>query len=850
MTAREGGSALNDHTLHQDRARLLAPVWRAAILFGLLAALAAPYAAIAQQRRAGTPDNFSTAQKLIQQGKLAEAKTSLLAELKRHPSSVDGYSLLGIVESEQGDYTNALAAFQQAVRLAPNSAKTHINLGNFYLTQRKTGLAEKQFRAALRTDPDNRDGNYDLGLLLMARQQPAQAISYFERVRPRDAATELNLIRAYLGAKRTAEALRLAEQLSAENEDDVKLHFSLGVLLASAGQYKPAELELEKADALAPGTFAILYSLGQAYMLDGNYSKAELELSQALAQRPDSAETLYLMGETYWRASRPLDALNSLVRAHALAPKNTDVILLMAQVSIAEGYYEDAIPLLQKGLAIAPHDVDLLSTLGESYLKADKVDKAIGPFQQIVALRPSARAYAYLGLSHASLGRFDLARQDFKNGLKLDPRDAFCLFNLGLIAQQQGDDDDATSTYEKVLGIDPNFAHALLQLATLRMQAGRFPEAEVLLKRYIRVAHNAAPGYYKLAMVERALRKPDAEKSDLAIFQKLSSSAAPKTFAYEDLFDYLDNRSKLSATARAQQDLTDLQQQLERHPDQPEILYLLAQAYLRSGDIQNAQSTIARLDKLKADDYRTLTGVGVLLARYGLYNGAIEQFQAALQINPASDDVKFDLADAYFREGRYDDALNTLRQIPAAGQDDAYLALLADIYAHTGDTSRAETMYRAAIARSPDNDQSYLSLALVQLREGDVEGAKQTLLQGQARVPASGKILWGLGVVSIMNGKTLQAEKQLERSLDLLPEWPGSYSMLGVFYFQTGQIAKAKGVLERFSNSSARGVLNTGKIEKVLDEAPATTPVNVGPMPTQARENLLHLALALADRTL
>ena len=39
--------------------------------------------------------------------------------------------------------------------------------------------------------------------------------------------------------------------------------------------------------------------------------------------------------------------------------------------------------------------------------------------------------------------------------------------------------------------------------------------------------------------------------------------------------------------------------------------------------------------------------------------------------------------------------------------------------------------------------------------------------------------------------------------MDLLPEWPGSYSTLGVFYFQTGQIAKAKEVLDRFKNSNA-----------------------------------------------
>lgn len=211
--------------------------------------------------------------------------------------------------------------------------------------------------------------------------------------------------------------------------------------------------------------------------------------------------------------------------------------------------------------------------------------------------------------------------------------------------------------------------------------------------------------------------------------------------------------------------------------------------------------------------------------------------------------MKFDLANAYFRKGEYNDALNALRRIPTQARDDAYLELLADTYAHLGEVDRAEQMYHSAIARSPDNDQNYLSLALAQLRKNNAEGAKQTLLQGQVRIPASGKILWGLGIVSVMEGQTMQAEKQFERDLNLLPEWPASYSMLGVFYFQTGQIAKAKNVLERFSNSNARGALNVQRIEQVLDEAPATTP-DIGPMPIRTRENLLHLALALANKTL
>ncbi|MGB6692347.1 MAG: tetratricopeptide repeat protein [Terracidiphilus sp.] len=787
---------------------------------------------------------------MVQQGRLAEAETEVLNELQQHPSNANAYNLLGVIDSEKKDYASALTAFQKALQLAPNSAEIHSNLGNAYLTAKNFDLAEKQFRTVLRLEPGNPNGNFNLGVLLLAKGLPAEAIPYFLRVRPQTDATRINLVRAYLRAKRPAEATTLAAELSREYASDIQVHITLGLLLASEGQYKPAEIELEKADVLKPEDFDILYYMGQTYLRDGQLTEAELQLNSALRLKPDSPETLYLLAQTCNNQSRPLDALDLLARAHRLAPQNTDIVLLMAQIAISQRYFEDAIPLLETGLQIAPQRTDLRSELGESYFKSDKVDKAIEEFDKVVADEPSAHAYAYLGLSHIYLGRFDDARQDFQNGLKLEPHNNFCLFNLGYIAERQGNSAEAETIFEKVLIVDPGFPDALLELANLRIQARNYSEAAELLRRYIRVSKNPASGYYKLALVERSLHRTEAADRDLAQFQALSKSGPATSYLYDSLFEYLDKRSKLEAPAREQLDLAEVIDQNKKHPDQPEILYLLAAAYLKSGQMDEARSTIDQLDKATATDYRALTGTGVLLARYRLYSDAISHFQAALGIQPGTDDIEFDLADAYFRKGQYPQALDAARQVSTQGQkDDAYLSLLGDIYAHLGDSARAEEIFRAAILRNPDNDQDYLSLGLLGLRENNIAEAKQVLSKGQARIPASGKILWGLGLVSALEGNTAEASIQLERAVDLLPEWPGSYSTLGVFYFETGQVAKAKEVLERFKNSSAGG-LDVNRIEQVLSQAPQTSSSANEPLAMADRKRLLQFALTLADRTL
>ena len=655
-------------------------------------------------------------------------------------------------------------------------------------------------------------------------------------------------IRTYLESNRTAEALRLAAQLSAEKRDDVHLLLSLGVLLASQKQYKAAQLELEKADALQPGVFEILFNLGQASLRNGDNRKAELALSRALKLKPESPETQYLLAQVYTNESRPLDALDLLVRANKLAPENPDILFLMAQISISQKYYEDAIPLLEKGLQIAPNRSDLREALGESYFKAGKFEKSIEEFKHV---EPSVRAYAFLGLSHTHLGRFDEARQDFQNGLKLEPHNSFCLFHLGYIAELQGDSAGAETIFLKVLRSNPDYPDALLELANIRIETKRFSEAAGLLRKYVRVSSNPATGYYKLAMVEKSLREPEAAQRDLAHFQTLSKDAPIASHPYDHLFDYLDSRSRLAPDARVQQDLAALVEQIKLHPDQPEVLYALAEAYLKSGKTEEAKSTIAQLDKERPGDFRTLTGTGVLLARYGLYDAAIQHFQAALQAKPESDDVNFDLATAYFRKGLYTDALDAAMQVSEAGRkDDSYLALLGDIYVHQGDSARAKEIYHNAINRNPDNDQDYLSLALLEFRENNVAAAKQTLLKGQTRIPGSGKIIWGLGLASALEGDTTGAARQFERAVEMLPEWPGSYSTLGVFYYQTGQIAKAEEVLDRFKNSSARGGLDVNRIEEALAQAPATAPTNGEPLSNAKRMQLLQLALFLADKTL
>src|SRR5437667_911314 len=130
-----------------------------------------------------------------------------------------------------------------------------------------------------------------------------------------------------------------------------------------------------------------------------------------------------------------------------------------------------------------PQRVVLYAALDESYFMSGKAERAIEEFKTLLQLDPSPRSYTFMGLSYRHLGRFDEARKYFQEGLKTDPRNASCLFNMGYMEERQGNHARAEELFRRALRANPDFSEALLELANLRIANQRVEEAEDLLRR-------------------------------------------------------------------------------------------------------------------------------------------------------------------------------------------------------------------------------------------------------------------------------------------------------------------------------------------------------------------------------
>ena len=112
--------------------------------------------------------------------------------------------------ARQGCIQQALQAFRQAVRLKPEDAEAHSNLGMAYSQLGRLEAAEEAFRQVVRLRPASARAYFNLGRTQAQRGHTREAIEALSRsasLSPRNAEIRLHLGLVYLGAGDRASAL-------------------------------------------------------------------------------------------------------------------------------------------------------------------------------------------------------------------------------------------------------------------------------------------------------------------------------------------------------------------------------------------------------------------------------------------------------------------------------------------------------------------------------------------------------------------------------------------------------------------------------------------------------------------
>jgi tetratricopeptide (TPR) repeat protein len=133
-------------------------------------------------------------------------------------------------------------------------------------------------------------------------------------------------------------------------------------------------------------------------------------------------------------------------------PVNADTHFAAGQFAESQGQFAAAMHQYQEALKLDPKHLPSLYRTGVLLTNLKRFDEAIAAWQRyMTATNNSGSAYNNLAYCYEMQGRPKLAEETYKKGIELDPRDAGCRTNYGLMLARRGQIQEAIRIWTPAL---------------------------------------------------------------------------------------------------------------------------------------------------------------------------------------------------------------------------------------------------------------------------------------------------------------------------------------------------------------------------------------------------------------
>jgi predicted TPR repeat methyltransferase len=297
----------------------------------------------------------------------------------------------------------------------------------------------------------------------------------------------------------------------------------LGVVLLQRGQFEAAAREIGRAIEMNPNVAAAHSNRGNALKELGRLEEALASYDKAIALQPDSAEVFSNRGNVLRKLNRIEEALASFERAIALKPDFAPAYINRADVLHEQGRLDEAIAYYERGLALNPNSAPANVNLGNALKTKGRLDEAVAFYRRALALQPRF-VEAQIRLSEAllDLGNVEEAAQTAEAAVRFRYDHPYPHYAVGLVLARCHRDDLARQQLRYCLELDPKDSYgAHLVLASLGAEPipARAPEA-LMLRLYGDRAHvwDKSHGHYRgYELVARAVARlrPGGDRLDI-----------------------------------------------------------------------------------------------------------------------------------------------------------------------------------------------------------------------------------------------------------------------------------------------------------------------------------------------
>ena len=227
--------------------------------------------------------------------------------------------------------------------------------------------------------------------------------------------------------------------------------YQRGIDALDRRDFAEAEQAFQKCLQMDANAHDARMQLARTYIRQLKFTAAEVELQMLiglLKQAPTAKNRLskaYLtLAQVFSYQQRFSDSTVALTRALEVNPDDTDARIRL-------GYFLGApqqmlVPDLsaskrqfEKVLELEPNNLEAMLQLGLAEFRLGEADKAAKRFENIIQnYRRHSGAYYYLGVYHLRHGNLEKAVTNFKESLRLKPRDPETLWNLWTAYSQLG----------------------------------------------------------------------------------------------------------------------------------------------------------------------------------------------------------------------------------------------------------------------------------------------------------------------------------------------------------------------------------------------------------------------------
>jgi Flp pilus assembly protein TadD len=261
-----------------------------------------------------------------------------------------------------GDYKRMMKLQQQRANAKPEpepvlpkeleaTADTHEQMGDVSLKRGDLVGALTEYQKSLDKQPDKAAVRYKIGMLLVTRNQPDEALKEFEAILTKDPKNP----HAYYGRARVRflqERLDLARTdlrtALGLNDRLWQAHALLGIILDQEQHHEEAQAAYAKSLEIQPKSAAVYNDLGVSRYLSGKFKEAADAFLKAYSLEPANARICNNLGLALFRLGRTEDALEAFKRGSGDAMAYNNV----GYLQLKEKKYDEARASLEKAIEV------------------------------------------------------------------------------------------------------------------------------------------------------------------------------------------------------------------------------------------------------------------------------------------------------------------------------------------------------------------------------------------------------------------------------------------------------------------------------------------------------------------